>query len=436
MARELPHPPVRRRKIPPFKFLIPFVLVLSVSVIAVTQYFQSISYLLRPLWDKPPTPFIRIPHYYAPNISMPQLCQLHGWGILPSPRRIFDAVLFSNELDILEIRYHELLPYVDRFVILESNATFTGIPKSLSFYENINRFVFAGSKIVYDILSIDLDVGFTKQPFHVEAYHRRALNMLIRRSGIAVGDVLIMADADEIPSPETLQLLKWCDGIPPVMHLELKNYMDIKEFAFKMKAYSHADRVKQQSFLNPERIQKIICNGEDLFDMLPEEYTFRDLFRKMGPIPKSASAVHLPSYLIENAGKFKFLLPGGCLRKTSNLVAILLFAAERLSVGSSMVMAMAPAAAFFWPSSCLSVGTSAVGIAEKSTQSCTALTNLHIRVVHMAIWFVILEANATFIGILKSLLFYENLNRFVFAGSKIVYDKLSIRNLDSGATRC
>jgi len=362
MARDLPHPPVTRRKILRFKFLIPFVLVLSVSVIAVTQYFQSISYILRPLWDTPPKPFTRIPHYYAPNISMAQLCQLHGWGILPAPRRVFDAVLFSNELDILEIRYRELLPYVDRFVILEANSTFTGIPKSLSFFENFSRFGFAGSKIVYDMLSIgELDTGPRRQPFHVEAYHRRSLNMLIRRSGIAVGDILIMADADEIPTPETVQLLKWCDGIPPVMHLEMKNYMysfefpvddnswratahvynertsyrhsrrsnliladagwhcsfcfrDIKEFVFKMKAYSHADRVKQKSFLNPDRIQKIICNGDDLFDMLPEEYTFTDLFKKMGPIPKSASAVHLPSNLIKNADKFKFLLPGGCLR--------------------------------------------------------------------------------------------------------------------------
>lgn len=356
-------PPVTRRKsIPAFKFLIPFVLVLSVSVIAVTQYFQSISYLLRPLWDTPPKPFFRIPHYYAPNTSMQQLCQLHGWDILPSPRRVFDAVLFSNELDILEIRYHELFPYVDRFVILEANATFTGIPKSLSFFENINRFAFASSKIVYDMLPIgDLDPESRQTPFLVEASHRRALNSLLTRSGIAVGDVLIMADADEIPSPETVQLLKWCDGIPPIMHLELKNYMysfefpvdhnswrasahvftertkyrhsrqtnlmladagwhcsfcfrEIKEFAFKMKAYSHADRVKQESFLSPDRIQRVICNGENLFDMLPEEYTFGDLFKKMGPIPRSASAIHLPSYLIRNAYSYRFLLPGGCLR--------------------------------------------------------------------------------------------------------------------------
>ncbi|XP_048528242.1 beta-1,4-mannosyl-glycoprotein 4-beta-N-acetylglucosaminyltransferase-like [Triticum urartu] len=357
----LPHA-TRRRSTLAFKFLIPFVLVLSVSVIAVTQYFQSISYFLRPLWDTPPKPFSRIPHYYAPNMSMDQLCQLHGWGILSSPRRVFDAVLFSNELDILDIRYHELFPYVDRFVILEANATFTGIPKSLTFFENLNRFAFASSKIVYDMLPIgDLDPDSRRMPFLVEAGHRRALNNLLKRSGIAVGDVLIMADADEIPSPETVQLLKWCDGIPPIMHLELKNYMysfefhvdqnswrttahvftertkyqhsrqtdlmladagwhcsfcfrEIKEFAFKMKAYSHADRVKHDIFLNPDRIQRVICNGDNIFDMLPEEYTFSDLFKKMGPIPRSASAVHLPSYLIRNADSYRFLLPGGCLR--------------------------------------------------------------------------------------------------------------------------
>ncbi|KAL6847103.1 hypothetical protein ACP4OV_022956 [Aristida adscensionis] len=366
MARGLPHPPSNRRRIIlPSKIFIPLLL-LSVSTIAVTQHFQSISYLLRPLWDKPPAPFTRIPHYYAPNASMPQLCHLHGWGILPFPRRLFDAILFNNELDILDIRYHELLPYVDRFVILEANATFTGIPKPLTFHDNLGRFAFAGSKIVYDHMLISTGDhlggdGSSRKPFDVEADHRRTLNALIRRSGIAVGDILIMADADEIPSPETLQLLRWCDGIPPIMHLELKNYMysfefpvdynswratahlftertgyrhsrqsdliladagwhcsfcfrGIREFVFKMTAYSHADRVKRQGFLDHDRIQKIICNGEDLFDMLPEEYTFRDLFKKMGPIPKSASAMHLPSHLIKNADKFKFLLPGGCLR--------------------------------------------------------------------------------------------------------------------------
>jgi hypothetical protein len=81
-----------------------------------------------------------------------------------------------------------------------------------------------------------------------------------------------------------------------------------------MTAYSHADRVKWKSFLSHSRIQDLICKGDDLFDMLPEEYSFQELIKKMGSIPRSASAVHLPAYLIENAEKLKFLLPGGCLR--------------------------------------------------------------------------------------------------------------------------
>ena len=157
----------------------------------------------------------------------------HGWRARASPRRVFDAVLFNNELDILEIRYRELLPYVHKLVILEANATFTGIPKPLSFAENLERFAFARSKIVYDRLPIATPRPGSRrreEPFDVEARHRRALNALLRRSGVAGGDVVIMAYADEIPSPETVQLLRWCDGVPAVMHLQLENYVYSFEF--------------------------------------------------------------------------------------------------------------------------------------------------------------------------------------------------------------
>ncbi|KAJ7978952.1 Beta-1,4-mannosyl-glycoprotein 4-beta-N-acetylglucosaminyltransferase [Quillaja saponaria] len=316
----------------------------------------------RPLWDNPPHPFTRIPHYYAENVSMDHLCHLHGWSLRSQPRRVFDGIIFSNELDMLEIRWRELYPYVSKFVILESNTTFTGIPKPLFFASNWARFGFANGKIVHDVFSGRVVAhGSYEDPFILEAEQRGAMNRLLQRAGISSGDILIMSDTDEIPSPHTLKLLKWCDGIPPVMHLELRDYMysfefpvdysswratahvygprthyrhsrqadiifsdsgwhcsfcfrHISEFVFKMTAYSHADRVKRRDFLDYSRIQKLICKGEDLFDMLPEEYTFQELIKKMGSIPRSASAVHLPAYLIENADKFKFLLPGGCLR--------------------------------------------------------------------------------------------------------------------------
>ncbi|KAG8652043.1 beta-1,4-mannosyl-glycoprotein 4-beta-N-acetylglucosaminyltransferase [Manihot esculenta] len=342
-------------------FGIPLVLV-SIFMIGIFTYAQKISYFFRPLWDNPPPPFEHLPHYYAENVSMEHLCHLHGWSLRHEPRRVFDGIIFSNELDILEVRWRELHPYITKFVILESNTTFTGVPKPLFFASNQGRFAFAEGKIVHGVFSGRTTIhGCHEDPFVLESEQRAAMNSLILRSGISGGDLLIMSDADEIPSPHTVKLLQWCDGIPPILHLELRNYMysfefpvdysswratvhiygpwtryrhsrqtdiifsdsgwhcsfcfrRLQEIVFKMTAYSHADRVRKKDYLNHSRIQKIICTGNDLFDMLPEEYTFQELIKKLGSIPHSASAVHLPAYLLENAEKFKFLLPGGCLR--------------------------------------------------------------------------------------------------------------------------
>lgn len=55
----------------------------------------------------------------------------------------------STELDLLEIRMNELDPVVDRFYIIESNATFTGLPKETFFALNRDRFVKFDKKIHY-----------------------------------------------------------------------------------------------------------------------------------------------------------------------------------------------------------------------------------------------------------------------------------------------
>jgi len=85
-----------------------------------------------------------------------------------------------------------------------------------------------------------------------------------------------------------------------------------------MTSYSHNDRVTHHKLLDKNQIQRKICHGEDIFDMYPEVYTFRDLFIKIGPIPKSTSLTDLPKYLIENPQKFAFLLPNGCIRDDAN----------------------------------------------------------------------------------------------------------------------
>lgn len=344
------------------KALIFLFVVVPLCIFAMYLHGQKISYFLRPIWESPPKPFRAIPHYYHENMSMQNLCKLHGWGIRESPRRVYDAVLFSNEVDILTVRWKELYPYITQFVILESNSTFTGLPKPLVFASNRNKFKFVEPRLTYGMIGGRFKKG--ENPFVEEAYQRVALDQLLRIAGIEDDDLLIMSDVDEIPSAHTINLLRWCDDTPPVLHLQLKNYLysfeyyidnkswrasvhryksgktryahyrqtdillsdagwhcsfcfrRISEFTFKMKAYSHYDRVRFSHFLNPQRIQDVICRGTDLFDMLPEEYTFKEIIGKMGPIPRSYSAVHLPAYLLANAEKYKYLLPGNCKRES------------------------------------------------------------------------------------------------------------------------
>jgi beta-1,4-mannosyl-glycoprotein beta-1,4-N-acetylglucosaminyltransferase len=50
--------------------------------------------------------------------------------------------------------------------------------------------------------------------------------------------------------------------------------------------------------------------------MLPEEYTFQEIIAKLGPIPSTYSAVHLPSYLLEQVDRYRYLLPGHCMRES------------------------------------------------------------------------------------------------------------------------
>ncbi|KAI8526986.1 hypothetical protein RHMOL_Rhmol12G0041600 [Rhododendron molle] len=345
-----------------FKILI-FLLVMVPTCICVIYFHgQKITYFLRPLWNRPPKSFIETPHYYHENVSMDNLCKLHGWGIREYPRRVFDAVLFSNEVEILTIRWKELYPYITGFVLLESNSTFTGLPKPLTFENNRDQFKFVEPRLTYGNIPGRFRRG--DNPFIEEAYQRLALDHLLKLAGITDDDLLIMSDVDEIPSRHTINLLRWCDKIPTILHLRLKNYLysfeflvdnnswrasvhryrsgktmyahyrqsdvilsdagwhcsfcfrHIDEFIFKMKAYSHYDRVRFSHYLNPKRVQNVICEGSDLFDMLPEEYTFKEIIAKMGPIPHSYSAVHLPSYLLENADKYKYLLPGHCERES------------------------------------------------------------------------------------------------------------------------
>ncbi|KAJ3074599.1 hypothetical protein HDU98_010787 [Podochytrium sp. JEL0797] len=357
-------------------FLVIGAIVTALLILTTLSHMGRITHILayatRPLWDTAETVTFTVLPFYPPTATTPPttLCAAHGWTPLSAPKRVLDVVIFSVELDLLELRFRELDPVTDVFVVVESRRTFTGLEKNLTFAENRGRFAFVEDKIRY--LAIEgrtLKKG--DDPFDIEAEMRGEVTQFLRSStvGLKPGDAVIMADVDEIPSREAVQLIRNCGNVPEVLHLRMRNFLysydflqdsehwrakvvtvpsppdsllythgkqsnsilsdagwhcsfcfpHLSDFVFKMKAYSHADRASKAYLLDPKRIQKVICDGTDIFDMLPEAYTYKDLVYKWGALKKLESAVNVPKYLIESTAKgdtrFKYLLPGGCIRE-------------------------------------------------------------------------------------------------------------------------
>lgn len=114
-----------------------------------------LSYSTRPLWDKPSAPQQVLAHLQSPNVPANDAaaCARHGWQTRPSPRPLlWDATLFSTELDLLEIRLTELWDVVDVFLVLESTHTMTGTEKKqLLLRDNMERFKPWASKLRYSL---------------------------------------------------------------------------------------------------------------------------------------------------------------------------------------------------------------------------------------------------------------------------------------------
>lgn len=106
-------------------------------------------------------------------------------------RKIFDCFTFFDELDLLEMRLRYGYPYVDYFVICESNYTFRGNLKKLNFLKHRERFAPYLSKIIY----VPFMTYAQNDPWQMEKDQRNAIN--IGLEGAKDDDLIIISDVDE-----------------------------------------------------------------------------------------------------------------------------------------------------------------------------------------------------------------------------------------------
>lgn len=138
--------------------------------------------------------------------------------------KIVDSISFYNELDILEIRLATMYDHVDRFVIVESDKTFTGLYKGYNLEKNWDRYKQWADKIHYvKIVGLTLPDPWKNEFWQNSQTHQGWYDLTDE-------DVVIVGDCDEIVRPEAIEFLKKTDydfyGFMTPMSYFRFNYVD------------------------------------------------------------------------------------------------------------------------------------------------------------------------------------------------------------------
>jgi beta-1,4-mannosyl-glycoprotein beta-1,4-N-acetylglucosaminyltransferase len=141
--------------------------------------------------------------------------------------KVIDAILFTDELDILEIRLNELDAVVDAFVIVEAQEMHGSAKhRKLSLPHEfskpwLRRFA---KKIYYNALP-KLEPTYTDgiSGWARENFHRNALMAPVLDASTSPDDVIIVSDADEIPRAKAIRAYLR-EKPPGVCILQLDHY--------------------------------------------------------------------------------------------------------------------------------------------------------------------------------------------------------------------
>ncbi|KAJ4394235.1 hypothetical protein N0V93_003452 [Gnomoniopsis smithogilvyi] len=150
-------------------------------------------------------------------------------GTGSSKRKVYDLFFIDTELDWMEVRLKSSYDFVDYFVVVEGNKTLQGREKSLMLRDNWDRFSSYHDKIIYHEMEYPVDFK-PERSWDLEELQRNALFTqvfphLTNEQSPTQGDVLLVADVDELVRPEALLVLRACE-IPRrlTIHSELYYY--------------------------------------------------------------------------------------------------------------------------------------------------------------------------------------------------------------------
>lgn len=212
--------------------------------------------------------------------------------------KIYDTFIFSNELDLLDLRLNTLNDYVDKFVIIESNITFSGKPKSLYFQENKDYFNKFKNKIIHIIVD-DSPTIYNKEILFDDPKNENEIlknkiysnlssvkdwnrNNIIwgrehyQRESILLGlqtcdddDIILISDVDEFPHPESL-----CELIE-------MNQNDIFEFRHKF-FYYKLNLLKSEYIIGTKSVKYKLLKNNSIYTIRKNHGLVTKIINKNG----------------------------------------------------------------------------------------------------------------------------------------------------------
>lgn len=108
--------------------------------------------------------------------------------------KVYDSFLFSSELDLLELRLEEHNPFVDYFVLVQGDRTFTGEPRKIYPIKGVNQFKAFQHKI------IEVVVPLSEKPKSPWDNERKQRDALLSALTLSKKDLVYLSDLDEIIS--------------------------------------------------------------------------------------------------------------------------------------------------------------------------------------------------------------------------------------------
>lgn len=252
---------------------------------------------------------------------------------------IYDCFIFNNELDILDIRLHELYKVVDKFVLVEATVTHTNKSKELYFQKNKELFKKFNDKIIHIVVK---DMPNIAAPWILNDYQFSAIMRGLTNCN--EDDIILIGDVDEIPKAEKIAEAKRISGRNKIFEHRiswyyLNNVLNSRKRwnGTHMVSYKDLLRYKTPWIAKHSRVDAVIKNGGWHFTWMggvkaiqeklsstirqelntdqtntPEKIKLAILQNKdpfnMGMKFAFADINFLPKYVKENRKKFKNLL--------------------------------------------------------------------------------------------------------------------------------